>query len=168
MSKDTSMDRRVDRLHDALTKALQPRPVSPYPIKRRGPGVVGRPSAVWDLPRYEYDLFRAGCFRGILDTCHGYELRVYREPGVIRRCRYELVLGPHKMPLKRSLPACGARTRKGTPCKARVVVYDNGEIANRCRMHGGLSTGPKTAEGRERIRESNRRRAAARQRERQP
>ncbi len=32
-------------------------------------------------------------------------------------------------------PRCGAKTRKGTPCKAPAMA--NG----RCRMHGGLSTG---------------------------
>lgn len=40
---------------------------------------------------------------------------------------------------------CGAKTRKGTPCK-RKDVYMNG----RCRLHGGLSTGPKTEEGKRR------------------
>lgn len=34
---------------------------------------------------------------------------------------------------------CGAKTRAGTPCKRRDL-YDSG----RCRLHGGLSTGPKT------------------------
>jgi len=38
--------------------------------------------------------------------------------------------------------ACGARTRAGTPCKRRDV-YRSG----RCKLHGGLSTGPRTAEG---------------------
>jgi hypothetical protein len=37
---------------------------------------------------------------------------------------------------------CEARTRKGTPCQrpARLPV-------GRCRLHGGSSTGPRTAEG---------------------
>lgn len=51
-------------------------------------------------------------------------------------------------------PPCAAQTRRGTPCKARVV-----EGANRCRVHGGLSTGPRTEAGHEAIRVSNRRRA---------
>jgi len=34
---------------------------------------------------------------------------------------------------------CGARTRAGTPCKRRDL-YASG----RCRLHGGLSTGPKS------------------------
>ena len=43
-------------------------------------------------------------------------------------------------------PRCGARTRRGTSCRCPAMA--NG----RCRLHGGLSTGPKTAEGIERIR----------------
>ena len=40
---------------------------------------------------------------------------------------------------------CGARTRAGTPCKQRYL-----ESNLRCRFHGGLSTGPKTPEGKKR------------------
>lgn len=48
--------------------------------------------------------------------------------------------------LDREMPAvCGARTRSGKPCAAHPVVG-----RRRCRMHGGCSTGPKTAEGRAR------------------
>src|SRR5262245_21019477 len=43
-------------------------------------------------------------------------------------------------------PRCGARTRAGCPC--RQPAMPNG----RCRLHGGLSTGPRTAEGRRRAR----------------
>jgi hypothetical protein len=38
-------------------------------------------------------------------------------------------------------PRCGARTRRQTSCLGPAMR--NG----RCRMHGGMSTGPKTAEG---------------------
>jgi hypothetical protein len=38
-------------------------------------------------------------------------------------------------------PRCGARTRAGCPCRQPAMA--NG----RCRMHGGLSTGPRTPEG---------------------
>lgn len=41
---------------------------------------------------------------------------------------------------------CGAKTRRGSPCLCPAMA--NG----RCRMHGGCSTGPKSAEGIERIR----------------
>lgn len=40
---------------------------------------------------------------------------------------------------------CGAKTRAGTPCKL-TTIFENG----RCRLHGGLSTGPTTAEGKAR------------------
>ncbi|MGE0118448.1 MAG: HGGxSTG domain-containing protein [Dongiaceae bacterium] len=41
-------------------------------------------------------------------------------------------------------PRCGARTRAG--CRCRQPAMRNG----RCRLHGGLSTGPRTAAGRAR------------------
>jgi hypothetical protein len=41
---------------------------------------------------------------------------------------------------------CGAKTRCGTLCQCPAMA--NG----RCRLHGGLSTGPKTEAGIERIR----------------
>jgi hypothetical protein len=47
-------------------------------------------------------------------------------------------------------PRCGAKKRrKGTPCGSPAMA--NG----RCRIHGGLSTGPKTAEGIESIRKTH-------------
>ena len=53
----------------------------------------------------------------------------------------EWKLGPER-PRQR----CGARTRKGTACQ-RAGSSKNG----RCHLHGGASTGPRTAEGRARI-----------------
>lgn len=50
--------------------------------------------------------------------------------------------------------ACGARTRAGTPCKKKGLA--NG----RCRLHGGLATGPRSAAGRARIAEAQRKRWA--------
>jgi hypothetical protein len=40
---------------------------------------------------------------------------------------------------------CGAKTRKGTPCKRRDL-YRSG----RCKFHGGMSTGPTSEEGKRR------------------
>jgi hypothetical protein len=37
---------------------------------------------------------------------------------------------------------CCAKTRAGTPCKQKAVYWNA-----RCKFHGGLSTGPRTAEG---------------------
>lgn len=45
----------------------------------------------------------------------------------------------------RKAPRCGAKTRAGTPCQCPAMA--NG----RCRVHGGLSTGAKTAAGIARI-----------------
>ena len=55
---------------------------------------------------------------------------------------------PHK-----ERPTCGARNRQGNSCAVRVVPGKR-----RCRFHGGLSTGPRTVEGRARIAEAQRRR----------
>lgn len=41
---------------------------------------------------------------------------------------------------------CGARTRKGTPCR-RKDLYESG----RCPLHGGLSTGPTSAAGKAKV-----------------
>jgi hypothetical protein len=49
------------------------------------------------------------------------------------------------LPLARLAPRCGAKTRAGYSCQQPAMP--NG----RCRMHGGPSTGPRTAEGLERI-----------------
>jgi len=42
--------------------------------------------------------------------------------------------------------SCGARTRRGTACQKPPLTGKT-----RCRLHGGLSTGPRTAEGKARI-----------------
>jgi hypothetical protein len=41
-----------------------------------------------------------------------------------------------------SAPRCGARTRRGSPCGCPAI-----RGKKRCRMHGGLSTGPRTPAG---------------------
>jgi hypothetical protein len=60
---------------------------------------------------------------------------------------------PHEIPRSRGVvamgaaPRCGAsRKTDGQPCRAPAMA--NG----RCHKHGGASTGPRTAEGRERCR----------------
>jgi hypothetical protein len=47
---------------------------------------------------------------------------------------------------ERPLQSCDAKTRKGTACQ-KPPLRDK----TRCRLHGGLSTGPKTPEGKARI-----------------
>ncbi|WP_369011643.1 HGGxSTG domain-containing protein [Novosphingobium cyanobacteriorum] len=41
---------------------------------------------------------------------------------------------------------CGARTRAGTPCKRRDLY-----ISGRCKLHGGMSTGPTSKEGKAKV-----------------
>ena len=52
---------------------------------------------------------------------------------------------------------CGAWNRQGEPCQAKQL-YRNG----RCKNHGGLSTGPKTPEGKAKVAQ-NWKRAKARE-----
>jgi len=49
-----------------------------------------------------------------------------------------------------TLPLCGALTRSGKSCRR----YGNLKTG-RCRLHGGLSTGPKTKNGLEKSRKAN-------------
>ncbi len=46
---------------------------------------------------------------------------------------------------------CGAKTRKNKPCQ---TLSEPGK--QKCKFHGGKSTGPKTAEGRDRIAQAQR------------
>ena len=67
---------------------------------------------------------------------------------------------------KRLRPVCGARNRRGKPCQSKKLLR-----GGRCKLHGGMSTGPKTPEGLARCAEAGRRTAAlrrARDRVRQP
>ena len=55
----------------------------------------------------------------------------------------------HDATLGAVLPRCGAMTRAGAPCRSPAMP--NG----RCRMHGGTSTGPRTAAGLARVRRTH-------------
>ena len=76
--------------------------------------------------------------------------RISEENG--RRFQAWAAAGYNRAALYQSLPwppgfndiTCEAKTRAGTPCKQKAI-YLNG----RCKLHGGMSTGPKTAEGKE-------------------
>jgi hypothetical protein len=58
------------------------------------------------------------------------------------------------LPFK-SRPTCGAMIRIGAICANRVIPGKT-----KCHMHGGKSTGPKTAEGKARVAEAQRQRWA--------
>lgn len=73
------------------------------------------------------------------------------------------VFGPFPEPAaKPKRVRCGARTRKGTPCRAKSEPGKR-----RCRFHGGKSTGPTTPEGKARIAEAQLKRWARWRAERQ-
>lgn len=56
-----------------------------------------------------------------------------------------------RVPKKSERERCGAFARStGKPCQAPVYKQENGSLSSRCRLHGGLSTGPKTPEGKRR------------------
>jgi hypothetical protein len=46
---------------------------------------------------------------------------------------------------KATWPKCGARCRDGHACKAPIVWLPGDRPRDRCRLHGGLSTGPTKA-----------------------
>ena len=64
----------------------------------------------------------------------------------------ERVRTARKRPQADKRPRCGARCRDGHACRAAALWLpgDPAPRNGRCRLHGGLSTGPRTAEGRAR------------------
>lgn len=63
-------------------------------------------------------------------------------------------LKPEATATRRGVPAdyagddpalCNARTKTGRPCRAVALAH------GRCKWHGGLSTGPKTPEGKAKV-----------------
>jgi hypothetical protein len=83
------------------------------------------------------------CARGLAAQEEGSGEEMKDRPHVTRRGK--LKNGNPSGDLSKA-PRCGARTRRGTACRAPAMP--NG----RCRLHGGLSTGPRTPEGLERSR----------------
>ena len=87
--------------------------------------------------------------------------RTYR--ALLRELRRTLRVSGMRRPywrvFKRELPRCGARCRDGHPCQA-PAAWDEYRCAprhGRCRLHGGLSTGPRTQEGKRRVGDAARR-----------
>lgn len=66
-----------------------------------------------------------------------------------------LQFGVETPPREPKTSRCGAKTRKGAPCRNKPI-----RGKDRCKFHGGGSTGPKTREGRDRIAEAQRQRWA--------
>jgi hypothetical protein len=102
-----------------------------------------------DFPESRVCPFTADWYENVklrCDDCNG------------RVCAYfqELGLNDDGEPLPSSQrPFCEAEVRKGGECRKKVVPGKR-----RCRFHGGLSTGPKTLEGKKRIAEAQKKRWA--------
>jgi hypothetical protein len=71
---------------------------------------------------------------------------------------YEGAYWKHQSRWKKKRPLCGAKCRDGHPCKAKAVVNPKTDKPKngRCRIHGGLSCGQKTPEGKQRSAEAAR------------
>lgn len=71
--------------------------------------------------------------------------------------RFSILANPPKLQ-RTKRGKCGALTRQKTPCQAPPVWDKEIDTAvnGRCKLHGGLSTGPKTSMGKDAIRQSNR------------
>lgn len=93
--------------------------------------------------RVEYAHIHAGgqAIVGDVPTSRGEVCKKVRENPMHRLPHWSTTL-----PLAQAPPRCGAKTRTGCPCRSPAIV--NG----RCRMYGGKSTGPRTAEDLKRIR----------------
>lgn len=118
----------------------------------------------------EIEAKKIGCDQGLYEWYSLYHpfawcKHLQDEEGLIEGKSLDIWMRQHEKecfhPLRRAkLPLCGARCRDGHACRARVVVREDGSLAKRCRLHGGLSTGAKTRAGRAAIIASNKRRAA--------
>jgi hypothetical protein len=71
--------------------------------------------------------------------------RAQRDPGLERTPDGRILSVGWRL-AKKNRPRCGAKTRAGGQCRAPAVPD-----GRRCRMHGGLSTGPRTPEGKARV-----------------
>ncbi len=64
---------------------------------------------------------------------------------------------PYWRVFRKERPECGAKCRDGHACKAPAVLdltYRCAVRNGRCRNHGGLSTGPRTPGGKDRVAEA--------------
>jgi len=83
---------------------------------------------------------------GIARARHGVEA-----PGSLSGAAVTEARGKMK---KSRVPRCGARTRRGTSCIAAAIWSNKSQRYTRCKNHGGMSTGPRTVAGLERIRQA--------------
>lgn len=128
-SRASSHDRGEARMVDSV--ARRPRPMA----CRVASGLCGASSTAWHNRRH------SGPARQRLQgPSFGAALSFFqvstRALGLVRNFKIEDHMAGS------SGPRCGARTRSGRACAAKALAE-----SGRCRNHGGLSTGPRTAAG---------------------
>ncbi|MEM1149388.1 MAG: HGGxSTG domain-containing protein [Pseudomonadota bacterium] len=126
-----------------------------------------RPSATRETMKELGFPFAAGAEESATQMQPNHEVDAYMARGAetLRRKKAELAAEKKQRRAERrwrkEAAPCGTRTRAGTPCK-RKPIYGK----KRCANHGGLSTGPKTPEGRAKMAENMKKARAARRQER--
>lgn len=115
----------------------------------------GTPEQRATLKRYYRECDRIDAERARVDTERERIRASHRYVRFVRARRgHRMVIVPPVLPAyPEHLPypvecygmSCGAKNRKGSPCKL-TNIYENG----RCKFHGGLSTGPRTKGGKRR------------------
>ena len=85
---------------------------------------------------------------GARERLHGQRRNRLRKPDTAGFRRGRLLNGNPSGDFLKA-PRCGAKTRRGAACQCPSI-----RGRRRCRLHGGLSTGPRTLEGRKRSRAS--------------
>lgn len=100
-----------------------------------------------DQLRKLWKLYYAHCDRAVRRFCKATGLDVEKVNAELSELWMCTLDGLELPPFPRVLSelTCGAKTRKGTPCK-RKDLYRSG----RCKFHGGMSTGPTSEEGKRR------------------
>jgi hypothetical protein len=126
-------------------------PITGWPAPDRGQAVVPHPPcalghandfALSPLAFRDHDARARARVMGITWTPGGGTVRV-------KKMSHATWKAGDSPPRRKDSPRCQSRTRAGGACLVRV---EPGKA--RCRFHGGLSTGPRTEEGRARISEA--------------
>ena len=89
--------------------------------------------------------FTKGSKRALSPCC----CRVNRVNPLLQATKFMYEHNPTEVPITKPR-RCGAKTRSGAACAKYPIAGKR-----RCRLHGGLSSGPKTAAGRARIAAAN-------------
>jgi hypothetical protein len=133
------IDTCAELADDEIALALLQEPVLRYTAQRLTE-LCGKPVARADLDRRIQASSRLQNVRHTVEWAH--------ERAMVARCQAAIAEKERTRAQRQERNCgarCGARTRSGRPCMRKVVLGKK-----RCPNHGGLSTGPRTPEGRAR------------------